>query len=198
MLKGQKEPQRIEAERIDELASKGYFKNRGTAIDGGAHVGSMTLKLAQYFDTVWAFEPCDEAYDYLLENTQHDHRIMPMPMALMDKRCTVNVHPPRPKIRTLTARRCDYGGDTQATTIDLLNLTDCNFIKLDLEGCELLALRGAEETIRKFKPVLMIEFNDNELGRRFGYMNDDVIQFLKKHGYRQAYRNGVDRVFVYD
>lgn len=196
-LKGQKEPQRIEAERIDELASKGCFKNRGTAIDGGAHVGSMTLKLAQYFDTVWAFEPCDEAYEYLLENTQHDHRIMPMPMALMDRKCSVNVRAPRGRT-TLTARQVSYQGEIPAITIDSMQLDRCDFIKLDLEGCELLALRGAEETIKRFHPVLMIEFHDNELGRRFGYMNDDVIQFLKKHGYRQVYRSGVDRVFVYD
>lgn len=198
MLKGQKEPQRIEAERIDELASKGYFKRRGVAIDGGAHVGSMTLKLAQYFDTVWAFEPCEESYGYLLENCAEHHNVVPTPMALMDKKCTVKVHQPTKNHRTLTARRCDYGGDVQAITIDGMHLDRCDFIKLDLEGCELLALRGAEETIRRYRPMLFLEFNESELGRRFGYTNDDVIQFLKLYGYKQVYRSGVDRGYVYE
>lgn len=37
-----------------------------------------------------------------------------------------------------------------------LNGEKCDFIKLDIEGSELLALKGAEKTIRKYKPRLAI------------------------------------------
>lgn len=197
MLKGQKEPQRIEAERIDELASKGYFKRRGVAIDGGAHVGSMSLKLARYFDTVWAFEPCDAAYEMLVENCAEHDNVMPMPMALMDKCCTVEVDIPGRRT-TLTARQVSYGGEVQAINIDSMKLERCDMIKLDLEGCEYLALMGAVETIKKFRPFLFIEIQDANYGKRFGHSNDDVIQFLKRFGYKQVYRSGVDRGYVYE
>lgn len=40
--------------------------------------------------------------------------------------------------------------------IDINNIPKINFIKMDIEGAETYALKGAEQTIRKFKPVLAI------------------------------------------
>lgn len=48
----------------------------------------------------------------------------------------------------------------KTTSVDQLvasaGLTDVNFIKMDIEGAEPNALRGAENTIRKYKPTLAI------------------------------------------
>lgn len=51
-----------------------------------------------------------------------------------------------------------YGGTTvEATTIDrLLDGRRATAIKMNIEGSELAALKGAEETIRRWKPKLMI------------------------------------------
>jgi FkbM family methyltransferase len=167
------------------------------AVDGGAHVGSMSLKLAQYFDTVWAFEPCEESCALLVDNCQHEHRILPMPMALMDRCCAVDTRAPRGRT-TLTARQVAYGGEIRAINIDSMKLECCDMIKLDLEGCEYLALQGAVETIKRFNPFLLIEINDEELGRRFGHSNEDVLKLLKLLGYQQVYRSGVDRGYMHE
>ena len=50
-------------------------------------------------------------------------------------------------------------GDIQieVDTIDnILNGQEATYIKMDVEGAELLSLMGAEETIRKYKPKLAI------------------------------------------
>ena len=51
----------------------------------------------------------------------------------------------------------------KGTTIDTISkkekLKKLSFIKLDLEGAEYLALKGAKKTIEKFKPVISIETN---------------------------------------
>lgn len=51
----------------------------------------------------------------------------------------------------------------KGSTIDSIskreNLKKLSFIKLDLEGAEYLALKGAKKTIEKFKPVISIETN---------------------------------------
>ena len=41
--------------------------------------------------------------------------------------------------------------------IDGLGLLRLDFIKIDIEGMEMEALTGAEATLRKFRPQLMIE-----------------------------------------
>jgi FkbM family methyltransferase len=51
-------------------------------------------------------------------------------------------------------------GATKTISIDELvkrkNLSQLNFIKMDIEGSELSALKGAEQSIKKFKPKLAI------------------------------------------
>jgi FkbM family methyltransferase len=46
-------------------------------------------------------------------------------------------------------------------TIDSLKLARCDFLKIDVEGMELAAIRGAEQTLRLLRPNLYIE-NDRE------------------------------------
>lgn len=48
-------------------------------------------------------------------------------------------------------------GDIPIITVDSLQLDACDLLCLDIEGSEPLALRGAEQTIRKFRPVIMFE-----------------------------------------
>jgi FkbM family methyltransferase len=46
-------------------------------------------------------------------------------------------------------------------TIDSLSLPSCHLIKIDVEGMEGEVIAGAEQTIRRFRPVLYVE-NDRE------------------------------------
>ncbi len=200
-LKGQKEVQRIEAERLHAIMATCLVPtNSGIAIDAGAHVGSWTVLMEGYFDMVHAFEPCEESFSMLIENIRNIYNLEKLPsviayrMALMDKCCKVRVHPPKPSRKTLTARQVSYGGDVEAVSIDSLDLTGCDLIKLDLEGAELLALQGALKTIRKYKPYLIIEFN--ALGGRFGHTDAAIYSFVKTLGYDQVWKDGVDRGFA--
>lgn len=54
--------------------------------------------------------------------------------------------------------------EVQTTTVDQIvrdhSLHRVDFIKLDIEGAEMLALRGAENTLREFRPTLALEAAD--------------------------------------
>jgi FkbM family methyltransferase len=51
------------------------------------------------------------------------------------------------------------GEDVPLVTLDSLNLPRCDLIKVDIEGMELSALKGAAETIRRHRPMLHVENN---------------------------------------
>jgi hypothetical protein len=48
-------------------------------------------------------------------------------------------------------------GDTQITKLDSLNIDNVDYIKIDCEGYEYRVLRGAEGTIKRCRPVVVIE-----------------------------------------
>lgn len=60
-------------------------------------------------------------------------------------------------------------------TIDSLDLTDVRFIKMDVEGHEMAALRGAEQTIRRCFPLILLEVEAR---------HDEVTRLLARWGYR--------------
>jgi FkbM family methyltransferase len=65
----------------------------------------------------------------------------------------------------------------------LQNQTEAyNVTKIDVEGMELLILKGAEESIKKnLLPVIIIEVNG--LHERFGILRGDISDFLIKRNY---------------
>jgi FkbM family methyltransferase len=56
------------------------------------------------------------------------------------------------------------------------SLTDLALIKIDIEGSELGALRGAAETLSRYRPPILIELNETAL-RRCGASAAEVVSF---------------------
>jgi hypothetical protein len=83
---------------------------------------------------------------------------------------------------TITA---DDNGIVPQMMIDDLVLTECDFIWLDIEGYEIFALRGATETIKKFKPVIFAERDSH-----------DVTSFLAEFGYQKKGASAADSIYV--
>lgn len=58
-------------------------------------------------------------------------------------------------------------------------------VKMDIEGAELLALRGMKDFLLRQKPALVVEAYDHQL-REFGCTAADLKQYLLDLGYREA------------
>ena len=71
-------------------------------------------------------------------------------------------------------------------TIDSFNFENVTFIKYDIEGYELKAVKGSEQTIKKYNPVIVVEQNKGNL---------DSVNLLKSWGYELQ---GIDKVFNQD
>lgn len=76
--------------------------------------------------------------------------------------------------------------EVEVTTLDLWqcerNLTRIDMIKMDIEGAELPALRGASDLIRRFRPSLIIELNAYT-SHAAGYKMEDLLAWLEEHDY---------------
>jgi FkbM family methyltransferase len=53
-----------------------------------------------------------------------------------------------------------------------------NLVKLDVEGSEILALRGFSESLEKYNPHIILEYNSDGQGK-----TDTAISFLEDYGY---------------
>lgn len=166
------------------------------AIDGGAHVGTWSAVMAERFGKVLAFEPTAETFALLMRDAAPN--VQPINAALWSEPGRVDVHQPRPKRTLLTSRFVQPAkdGDVRCLTVDGLGVETCGLLKLDLEGAEGKALQGAVETLRRCRPVLVVEVSD--LARRFGWESKDVHRFCLAQGYTSVFREGVNRVYVPD
>lgn len=62
-------------------------------------------------------------------------------------------------------------------------LTRFDFLKIDIEGAELYALKGMQKSLAKFKPEILIELSD-ETYISAGYTVKEMIDFLEQLGYK--------------
>jgi len=68
-------------------------------------------------------------------------------------------------------------------------------IKLDVEGCELNALRGMESTLREHRPALVVEVIEGHL-RQFGASVAEVWAFLHSLGYAAEMTSRDDNLYL--
>jgi FkbM family methyltransferase len=141
-------------------------KEGDVVIDVGANIGMLTIPLARkvgVIGAVHAFEPQHKMYWLLHENVLSFNNVFAYPFALGASRGRAAI----PDIDY--DKQDNFGGvslvvgdQIDVGTLDELELLRCNLIKIDVEGMEYDVLKGAENTIKKFKPLLYVENDRRE------------------------------------
>ena len=62
------------------------------------------------------------------------------------------------------------------------NISNIDLMKIDVEGAELLVLKGASNAITTFRPELIIELHERH-SQPFGYLVQDTLNYLHMLGY---------------
>jgi FkbM family methyltransferase len=129
-----------------------FAKVRKVAVQAGGNVGVWASHLAKQFERVFTVEPDATNYECLCRN---------VPVNVDHRRAGFGAAPGSISMVNVTgnagAHYVSGDGDIPIITVDSLQLDACDLLCLDIEGSEPLALRGAEQTIRKFRPVIMFE-----------------------------------------
>ncbi len=156
-----------------------------TVIDAGAWIGGHAMAYAKKVGNegkVYAFEPNPFAFTCLYRNTERfPLNVRCDQVALGDQFGSV----------AFSAKTSWYdsgyvGANEVIATVNLRPLDHYditpNFIKIDVEGCELKVLKGAAKTIEKFRPVMVVEINEPALKRQ-GDTPQQVIDWLTGKNY---------------
>lgn len=71
-----------------------------------------------------------------------------------------------------------------------------DFVKLDIEGAELFALRGAHQVLTTQRPIVFCEML-RKLTRPFGYHPNEIIALMGEHGY-ECFRAEDERLIRFE
>jgi len=149
---------------------KEVLTNDSVFMDVGANVGAYLFTLENHLkpENIFAFEPNQQLFKRL-------GRLFPkvnlFSVALSDISTVAEFKIPvinGEKVHTRGTLQTSIKEKNEEKTIlqkvevkpldELnLNLTNLDFIKIDVEGNEMQTLRGAKKTIEKYKPILMVE-----------------------------------------
>jgi len=134
-------------------------------IDGGAFTGDTVETFIQQTDgeflKIYSFEPEKDKHSEFINKFSMYHNIELIPCGLWRKNSVLKFKAENAG----TSKLSEYGNiEVPVTSIDeFLNGKPATLIKMDIEGAELDALRGAEKTIKKYRPKLAICVYHNPL-----------------------------------
>ena len=163
-----------------------YYQNlNGTYIDIGAWIGPTAMYASQIFGRVVAVEPDKLAYKRLVENlsVNHFNNITLVDKCLSDKNekimfggngkwgnsesTTLVSNPEYSSWGGLWSKEERESNIKEVESIDFktlikeynIEMENVKFIKMDIEGGEMIAIPGMKDTLRYYKPTLYISLH---------------------------------------
>jgi len=141
----------------------------GVIVDVGGHIGLNALMFSDYAP-VHTYEPMffDTLYKNIITNSKPKFPIFTYDIGLSHTKCTRDIYVPSKSNNKVNYGNCSLtepDSYSDCKTIQLVTLDSCKikdpvFIKIDVEGHEYEVIRGAENTIRTYKPTLCVELWD--------------------------------------
>ena len=170
-----------------------YLKNNNFATDVGANVGLWTKDMSEEFTFVWAIEPVEDFRQCLQKNI-FNNNVDIKPFALGAENTVIDM--------IITEENTGHShvdidslgkGTIPMHRLDDLNIPPLDYIKIDCEGYELNVLKGAEQTIKEHKPIIVIE---QKFHKDVGHVDDgEAVTLLRSFGARQLDKVRNDLIF---
>jgi FkbM family methyltransferase len=162
-------------------------------VDVGANLGYFTVLCAPMVDRVIAFEPVATNHRYCQANIALNAvgNVDLHQCGLWHSDTTLTITSDSSSVMTAAVAPVDDapGSErTRAVALDSLvasgelELPRLDVMKMDVEGSEMFALLGMQETIARFRPVIVMEVNRPMLGA-CGVTVDDVWDFFGSVSY---------------
>ena len=173
------------------------IKSGDTVVDVGAFIGTHTLAFSRLVGSegkVHAFEPHPDAFLLLQRNVRENHipNVVLSNIALSDMRKMEELRVARgwetnnPGEFSILDRPERAEGfeevHIELASLDSFDFEECSLIKIDVEGMEHQALRGAVQTLRRCHPFVYAEC----LSVHHGW---ELVSFMSREGYEAHLHN---------
>ena len=172
-----------------------------TIFDVGANVGWYAIHFGQLMARnsghVYCFEPVLDTFDILTENVKmnalanvHSHNV-----AFGDSRSSEDFFVPEFSGSAAASMRPLFPAANRKVTCQVVSIDEfvaerevekIDFLKCDVEGSELLVMRGGVQTLERDRPVIFVEML-RKWTAKFEYHPNDTIQLLADLGYSCFY-----------
>lgn len=144
------------AQQVKEL-----IKKKGKIIDIGANLGINSILFAQEIPHTefLCFEPTRHISEMASKNLQVadiPHKMYNVALSNFNGTSGFNFSDSH-QTNKINAEATNYIVDVH--TLDYYNIDDVSLIKIDVEGHEVQVLEGASNTIKKNKPVILLEYH---------------------------------------
>lgn len=127
-----------------------------TIVDLGAYDGDTIREFLsvtdEKYNKIYAFEPDEKNYKKLCAKTENLENTERYNLGAWDKEETLFFQ----KKKGRNSHQSSQGIPVNFNSVDNVIKDKVTFIKMDIEGAELKALKGAEGTIKKYKPKLYV------------------------------------------
>jgi len=174
-------------------AIKNIVRPGMTVLDIGANIGAHTLPMAKIVGLegrVIAFEPMAWAQQKLRTNLE----LNSFANILVEKTALSNKTDTGPASFRTSWNKYEFTSKSVATDesvaferlddyVEKKNLSNVDFIKLDVDGFEYKVLEGSVETLKRFKPTLSMELGNYTL-EKHGDTLEALIHLLDSLGYK--------------
>jgi len=183
---------------------KAHIREGSVCWDIGTERGWFSLLMARLAGPegrIDAFEAFPPNFRKLQENVALNKFtwIRSYNLAVTDRAGTMHFVPPSDEVTHHAGYLSDCSGvgylatEPQAGSIEVptmlldqhaeqTGISRLDFVKIDIEGAEVAALRGAERTIRRFRPTLAVEYN-RDTAKRAGTSIEELDRLLDSYGY---------------
>lgn len=190
---------------------KALAREKKIFYDIGANIGWYTINVAKSIEGIHihAFEPIPQTYQYLNINVSDNNinNVSLWNFGLSDEVGNFDFffYPEgsgNASLRNLSKRDSVIKIKCELKTIDDFRQSQnepIDFIKIDTEGSELLALKGGINSLKHDKPIIFSEIL-RKWSKEFDYSANDILIFLENIGYSSyVINNGkLEEVYIID
>ncbi len=165
-----------------------------TIVDAGAYNGDTVEEFLSFTGgrakKIFVLEPDRKNFAKLVRNTENLPFVDPMNVAAYKETTSLFFK----KAAGRQSKIADEGEKIEAIAIDSLSDEKFSLIKMDIEGSELDAIKGAENTIKAYKPKLYIcAYHRNEdmfsIPLAINEIRSDYKFYFRQHKYIPAWES---------